>query len=71
MSLREPEAEKGGQWMTINQYDEIRLSDGRDGCVVEILCAPDGELAYLVDVGDDPDTWDNILVTADQIQRVL
>lgn len=57
--------------MTINQYDEIRLSDGRDGCVVEILRAPDGEVAYLVDVGDDPDTWDNILVTADQIQRVL
>jgi len=51
----------------IKEYDRILLKDGRVGTVVSDT--PDGP--YFVDVGDSVDTWDNILVEQNQIEKVL
>ncbi|MBQ9142440.1 MAG: hypothetical protein IJX63_11740 [Lachnospiraceae bacterium] len=48
--------------MVYKQYDVIKLKDGRDGTIVEIL-GPD----YIVDVGSSPEDWETILVKADEI----
>lgn len=54
--------------MTINEYDQVCLTDGRVGTVV-CVCEPN-EL-YAVDIGTTPDEWDNIFVEHDQIQNVI
>lgn len=38
----------------INQYDTVRLCDGREGTVVEVL---GGGERFLVDVGTSPQDW--------------
>ena len=48
--------------MEYKQYDVIKLKDGRDGTIVEILGQD-----YIVDVGSSPEDWDTILVNADEI----
>ena len=57
----------GEYQMTVNQYDDVLLSDGRTGCVVEKF----SECDFLVDVGDNPKDWDTIAVTIDDIFAVL
>lgn len=54
--------------MEIKQYEPVRLKDGREGCVVEVL--GDGE-AFLVDIGTSPEDWEPIEVMADDIECVL
>jgi len=54
--------------MSISQYDRIRLKDGREGCVVEILGDQD---IFIVDVGSSSKDWDTIEVKQDEIQSVI
>ena len=41
----------------IKQYDTVRLRDGREGTVVEVL---GGGERFLVDVGTSPQDWETI-----------
>ena len=54
--------------MSLKEYDNVLLSDGRTGTVMAV-CGPDGP--YKVDVGTTPSTWDSIFVELDQIVKVL
>ena len=46
-------------------FDHVRLKDGQEGAIVEILGDQD---IFLVDVGTDPTTWDNIAVYPEDIE---
>ena len=50
--------------MEHKQYDKIKLKDGREGTIVEVL-GPD----YIVDVGSSPKDWDTIFVKAEEIEE--
>ena len=50
--------------MKHKQYEIIKLKDGREGTIVEIV-GPD----YIVDVGSSPEDWDTILVKAEDIEE--
>jgi hypothetical protein len=54
--------------MIINQYDGVRLKDGRTGCIVEIWKQG---VAYSLDIGDGLGTWDNIDIKHDDIAEVI
>ena len=54
--------------MKIEQYDTIKLTDGRIGVVVEIL-GSGAEL--LVDIGSSPEDWETISVTQQNVESVL
>lgn len=54
--------------MEIKQFDTVRLKDGREGAVVDIL--GDQEI-FLIDVGSSPKDWETIEVRRDQIDKVL
>jgi len=43
-------------------YETIKLKDGREATIVEILGSD-----YIVDVGSSPEDWDTILVKADEV----
>lgn len=49
--------------MKYEQYQRIKLKDGRDGIIVEVLSPAD----FIVDVGSSPEDWDTIMVKADEI----
>lgn len=49
--------------MDYEQYQKIKLKDGRDGFIVEILSPTD----FIVDVGSSPKDWKTISVKADEI----
>lgn len=51
----------------IEQYDEVILRDGRQGCAVEIL---GDQNLFLVDVGSSPKDWENITVRREDIVGV-
>ena len=53
--------------MEIQELDRVLLKDGREGTVM--AGAPNGP--YAVDVGDSPETWDNITVKPEEIEKVL
>lgn len=53
---------------TIKQYDEVLLTDGRTGAVVEVLGKQD---VFEVDVGSSPSDWETITVKRDQIEKVI
>lgn len=53
--------------MIIEQYDTVRLKDGRVGAVVEIFGGKD----FLVDVGSSPKDWETIDATLDEIEEVV
>lgn len=48
----------------IKKYDIVRLKDGREGCVVEIL--GDQEI-FLVDIGSSTSDWETISVKRSEI----
>lgn len=52
----------------IKQYDEVLLTDGRTGGVIEVY--GDQEL-FEVDIGSSPKDWETITVKRDQIEKVL
>lgn len=49
--------------MSYEQYQNIKLKDGRDGIIVEILSPTD----FIVDVGSSPKDWETIFVKAEEI----
>lgn len=51
----------------IEQFDGVLLKDGTEGCVVEVY--GDQEL-FDVDIGDSPETWDNISVKREDIIKI-
>lgn len=53
--------------MKINQYDKIRLKDGRTATVVEVL----EEGVYIVDVDLPGPDWDTIEVWQNEIANVI
>lgn len=53
---------------TIKQFDEVLLTDGRQGAVVEVLGDQD---VFEVDVGSSPKDWETITVKRSQIEKVL
>lgn len=48
-------------------YDNIKLKDGREGCIVDIS----GDVGYIVDVGDSPDNWETIAVRKEEVEGVI
>lgn len=48
----------------IKKYDTVRLQDGREGTVVEVL--GDGE-RFLVDVGTSPEDWETIDISRSEV----
>jgi hypothetical protein len=52
----------------IKQFDEVQLSDGRKGAVVEVLGDQD---VFEVDVGSSPADWDTVTVKRKQIEKVI
>ncbi len=53
--------------MEFKELDEILLKDGRTASVMAI--ADDNLLC--VDVGDSPETWDNIFISTDEVEKIL
>ncbi|WP_455105569.1 hypothetical protein [Peptostreptococcus sp.] len=53
--------------MDIKQYDTVVLKDGRQAAVVEVF----SDTQFLVDVGDNPSTWETIDITIDDIKEVI
>ena len=45
-------------------YDNIKLKDGRVGCIVDIS----GDVGYIVDVGDSPDDFETIAIRKEEVQ---
>lgn len=45
-------------------YDNIKLKDGRVGCIVDIS----GDAGYIVDVGDSPEDWETIAIRKEDVQ---
>lgn len=56
--------------MKVDWYDEVKLKDGREGCVIEIYKHPDGD-GYEIELSADPHDSDTITVTIDEIEKVL
>ena len=54
--------------MKIQQYDEIRLKDGRIGCAVEVL--GDGK-DLIVDIGSSPADWETIGASSDDVVEII
>lgn len=52
----------------IQQYDRVRLADGRVGCVVEIY---GDQEAFDVDVGSSPKDWDTVSCEREDITKIL
>lgn len=48
------------------QYDTVKLRDGREGTIVEIL-GPD----FIVDVGSSPEDWETIFVKCDEVEKMM
>lgn len=49
---------------TIELYQHVKLKDGREGAIVEIL---DGGESLLIDVGSSPVDWETIEVKPDDV----
>ena len=53
--------------MVVRQYDDVLLKDGREAAIVEVFSDRD----FLADVGSSPADWETILITIDDIEKVL
>lgn len=56
--------------MKVDWYDEVRLKDGREGCVIEIYKHPDGD-GYEIELSPEPDNSETVVVTIDDIEEVI
>ena len=56
--------------MKVDWYDEVRLKDGREGCVIEIYEHPDGN-GYEIELSPEPDNSETITVTIDDIEKII
>ena len=54
--------------MKMQQYDTVKLKDGRKGVIVEIF--GDGE-ELLVDIGSSPADWKTISVSENEVADVI
>ena len=61
---------KGDRQMKVDWYDEVRLKDGREGCVIEIYEHPDGN-GYEIELSPEPDNSETITVTIDDIEKII
>ena len=52
--------------MKVNQYDIVKLVDGRTGVAVEVF---DNEV--LVDIGHSPSDWKTISVSPEDIESIM
>lgn len=53
--------------LKIEQYDDVELVDGREGCVIEVF---DSE-HFLIEVGSSLKDWDTIGATINDIVRII
>ena len=56
--------------MTVGWYDEVRLKDGREGCVIEIYEHPNGN-GYEIELSPEPNASETITVRLDDIETVI
>lgn len=56
--------------MKVDWYDEVKLKDGREGCVIEIYERLDGN-GYEIELSSDPYNSETITVTIDDIEKVI
>lgn len=54
--------------MKINQYDKVRLKDGRTCTIVDIL---EEDVAYIVDVDISEEEWETIEILQSDIDEVI
>ncbi|NLI90187.1 MAG: hypothetical protein GX366_07265 [Epulopiscium sp.] len=54
--------------MRIKEFDTIKLKDGREGDVMEVL---GGQDQFIVTVGDGPHDWEDIVISIDDIEKVI
>jgi hypothetical protein len=60
--------------VNIDWYKEVRLKDGRQGCVIEIFDAPDGKeehKGYMIELSPLPNDSETITVQMDDIECVI
>lgn len=53
--------------MEIKEFDTVLLKDGRKADVMDFL----GPKTYVVDVGSSSDDWETLVITDDDIERIL
>lgn len=56
--------------MKVDWYDEVRLKDGREGCVIEIYEHPDGN-GYEIELSSEPDNSETVTVLISEIEKVI
>ena len=56
--------------MKVDWYDEVRLKDGREGCVIEIYEHPDGN-GYEIELSPEPYNSETVTVKIDDIEKVI
>ena len=56
--------------MKVDWYDDVLLKDGREGCVIEIY-KNEGRIGYEIELSDAPNDSQTVVVTKDQIEKVL
>jgi len=49
--------------MKLQEYQDVILKDGKEGCIVEVLSDTD----FLIDIGSSPADWDTIFVNIKEI----
>ena len=52
----------------LNQYDVVKLRDGKRAVIVEVL---EQGVAYIADVGDCPETWETVDIRHEDIVSVF
>lgn len=48
----------------IKMFEHVKLKDGREGAVIEILGEQE---VFLIDIGDSPSTWETIQADREEI----
>lgn len=56
--------------MKVDWYDEVRLKDGREGCVIEIYEHPDGN-GYEIELSPEAYYSETVTVEIDDIESVI
>ena len=56
--------------MKVDWYDEVKLKDGREGCVIEIYEHPNGN-GYEIELSHDPNDSETVTVMIEDIEKVI
>ena len=54
--------------MKIKEFDRVLLKNGREGDVMEVF---GDQEEFIVTVGEGPKDWEDIVVTIDDIEKVI